>query len=73
MRLNIESVQVHLKGKLWHSGTARTQSIRVITKFNIGSYAGASFLFLTPSVYYEAYSDIINIDLAQCGIVPYKS
>jgi len=64
IRPNIESIQVYLNGKLWHGGTARTQSIRVITKFNIGSYAGASFLFLMPSVYYEAYSDIIDIDLA---------
>jgi hypothetical protein len=34
-------MKLYLNGKLWHNGTGKTQSIRGITKFNIGSYAGA--------------------------------
>jgi hypothetical protein len=34
-------MKLYLNGRLWHSGSGRTQSIRGITKFNIGSYAGA--------------------------------
>jgi hypothetical protein len=34
-------MRLYLNGNLWHSGSGRTQSIRGITRFNIGSYAGA--------------------------------
>jgi hypothetical protein len=61
-------MKLYLNGKLWHSGTGKFSSIRGITRFNIGSYAGAvRDGWLGKRFYYGQIDDfrIYNYELSQ--------